>query len=694
MPVDDKHIALAKASRYWRKGVRTLIAGNVEPSPAQVEEGRPFNETWTWYPDDAPLRSLYGGDTRAALVPFMAHRQLGDTYKWLLYGDDDTVWFIDGMMRILENLDPDMPYFITDHMWWSSHPGRASHPNREAPRCLPCNFDDSGLDKSRAPFNAPKGCPCTPQLLCDTDERGIFNQYCDIPRAPIATFSMHGGAGGIMSIGLMRAVPFDFMEKCIKSLYSTGGDAFISICLWQAGYASTDPGYSFYHPEVQMFDPGPEDRMGVMMKLVRALDHRCDETCQHQLDKMITLHVRSRVFPLLEDAAQFIKAVSALYDVYIDTKRAHALQAIAEADEAAGAASAAASDATPSRATGVDCTPAHTPAHKERHTHHGHETDPVVHNMTATSNMMFVTWIAFGEAGDEGFKSHNFHSVDMRWVEVARKSHPGCAIGLALDQDTELKEAHMVDHIVRITIDKKKYGRNVWNDWYHWTARYSMLEKLRDEGKTNYNVVFIDPDVFIIGDFTDQFSRFDFDYGVTISRGPNQPVNGAVHSVKAGHYDKAIELIKGVLSIYDMNSPFYFTAGQQAYADYLEVNDDPELLLEMHTNSIKHGADCRRVKGFQVCFFMCTKYNFWEDCAPLPSNPVTEGNFLDGKATPEQFEAVSTRAFHFVAFRKLGMQPVYDALMKHGIKAAWEAWVELPHSEDGYKDNPKFPQIA
>jgi len=61
---------------------------------------------------------------------------------------------------------------------------------------------------------------------------------------------------------------------------ATGGDAFISICTWQAGYAMTDPGYSFFHPDVNMFDPGPEDRMGNMMKLVRALDHRCDDVCQ------------------------------------------------------------------------------------------------------------------------------------------------------------------------------------------------------------------------------------------------------------------------------------------------------------------------------------------------------------------------------------------------------------------------------
>ena len=63
-------------------------------------------------------------------------------------------------------------------------------------------------------------------------------------------------------------------------VWDTGGDAFISICTWQAGYAMTDPGYSFFHPDVNMFDPGPEDRMGNMMKLVRALDHRCDVACQ------------------------------------------------------------------------------------------------------------------------------------------------------------------------------------------------------------------------------------------------------------------------------------------------------------------------------------------------------------------------------------------------------------------------------
>ena len=46
-------------------------------------------------------------------MPFIAHKQLGDSYKWLLYGDDDTVWFMDGVLRFLEDLDPEMPYFIS-----------------------------------------------------------------------------------------------------------------------------------------------------------------------------------------------------------------------------------------------------------------------------------------------------------------------------------------------------------------------------------------------------------------------------------------------------------------------------------------------------------------------------------------------------------------------------------------------------
>ena len=62
----------------------------------------------------------------------------------------------------------------------------------------------------------------------------------------------------------------------------------------------------------------------------------------------MTLHVRSRVFPQLEDAAQFIKAIIGMYDVFMENKRIKAAQAVAnlvEVDSTAAAAAVAAMEA-------------------------------------------------------------------------------------------------------------------------------------------------------------------------------------------------------------------------------------------------------------------------------------------------------------------------------------------------------------
>ena len=66
---------------------------------------------------------------------------------------------------------------------------------------------------------------------------------------------------------------------------------------------------------------------------------------QHQLTNMLTLHVRSRAFPALEDAAQFIKAIIGMYEVFMENKRIKAAMAVAnlvEVDSTAAAAAVAA----------------------------------------------------------------------------------------------------------------------------------------------------------------------------------------------------------------------------------------------------------------------------------------------------------------------------------------------------------------
>ena len=66
------------------------------------------------------------------------------------------------------------------------------------------------------------------------------------------------------------------------------------------------------------------------------------------------------------------------------------------------------------------------------------------------------------------------------------------------------------------------------------------------EGDDSYNVVFMDPDIFVIGDLSTLFT-WSFDYAATISSGYEQPINGAMHFVRAQHYAPAVQILKDVL---------------------------------------------------------------------------------------------------------------------------------------------------
>ncbi len=47
-----------------------------------------------------------------------------DSFKWVLYGDDDTVFFVDGALDMLENLDYNMPYLLSDDVWFVEDDGK------------------------------------------------------------------------------------------------------------------------------------------------------------------------------------------------------------------------------------------------------------------------------------------------------------------------------------------------------------------------------------------------------------------------------------------------------------------------------------------------------------------------------------------------------------------------------------------
>lgn len=62
----------------------------------------------------------------------------GSGYKWLLFGGADTVFFPDAVLQMLEDFNPQIPYLITDNMWWGNQHGG---PFKGTPRCIPCHFE-------------------------------------------------------------------------------------------------------------------------------------------------------------------------------------------------------------------------------------------------------------------------------------------------------------------------------------------------------------------------------------------------------------------------------------------------------------------------------------------------------------------------------------------------------------------------
>lgn len=395
----QRHV-MAQATRAWRGDVRAFIATNATQD--EVEQlnraGEAHRERYEHFPDDTTgdlgphMHGSLLGDTRAAMAPFLAHTSFGQSYKWMLYGDDDTVFYMPAVKRLLSLLDPELPIALSDNLWH-----RSRHPNPFAPRCLPCHvavdtdpqptpavrqaapWPGSGgrlpslaeavdgyarfLAGIRTPRNATTTSTITttdklsPQqrkavqaamrsrtymdftrsqakfthLSRDTPIPGF--RYVPRPACPFCTAeaacrppappetgvkcyggSAHGGAGMIFSVGLLRRTPAEEMKRCyLKTILASGGDGLLSSCLWQRGYAFTDPGPLVQH----LYDGYYVTFASEAGKWVLhdpadlLLRGRCDGRCKWLLRNAVSHHSRGRQFDTYQQAAAYTYAVTA-----------------------------------------------------------------------------------------------------------------------------------------------------------------------------------------------------------------------------------------------------------------------------------------------------------------------------------------------------------------------------------------------
>ena len=63
---------------------------------------------------------------RSALVAWRANATIGaHQFKWILYGDDDTLFAIDNVLAMVNRFDHNQPYFLADNIWfpeWDGEP--------------------------------------------------------------------------------------------------------------------------------------------------------------------------------------------------------------------------------------------------------------------------------------------------------------------------------------------------------------------------------------------------------------------------------------------------------------------------------------------------------------------------------------------------------------------------------------------
>lgn len=310
-------LPLVHVGAAWREGIRSMIllddkdwVGSLDASEAHA------SETYGYFPDnDLWTRFAKRGDRRMNVALIDAHQKYGQSYKWMLAGDDDTVFFRHNLEAMLADYDHNLPYVITDNVWWMNSVGSTVyderrnqsityHPHWGYPRCLPCHFrrEDAAGPKIPGRPELPVGCPCTVERACSLDPAACKHPKFRVP-------SPHGGSGMVISRGLFEALDLERLEHCFKRSIGeyTGSDHLLAVCLWQQHVALTDPGH-FWAEKYNLFDDPHLSYHKVWWSLENLL--QCNtKRCREGLHLPVSFHLYARLLKS-EAAAEALMQVS------------------------------------------------------------------------------------------------------------------------------------------------------------------------------------------------------------------------------------------------------------------------------------------------------------------------------------------------------------------------------------------------
>lgn len=147
------------------------------------------------------------------------------------------------------------------------------------PRCIPCNYDDAGVDI--AATYAIKSCKCT---VSDTE--ADFEKMKARYGGQVYPWRRVGGSGYLISVGFMKTISLDNWESCLLSEvgHSPGGDLMFSECMPKQGFRFADLGWTIAHrakyPHRVVNQFGLYDREQFMKVITDATAGSCDDVCK------------------------------------------------------------------------------------------------------------------------------------------------------------------------------------------------------------------------------------------------------------------------------------------------------------------------------------------------------------------------------------------------------------------------------
>ncbi|PNW79404.1 hypothetical protein CHLRE_09g413600v5 [Chlamydomonas reinhardtii] len=239
----------------------------------------------------------------------------GDPFKWMLFGDDDTIYWMRGVKALLRDLDPQQPLLLTDNHFRGS-----DCPSQHAGACRACTAPGATGPGSGRPAEE---CKCTVEALCGRNFGHNVSACVNLWEGVVP----FGGAGFIFSIGFFKQLTaysngggFRAFEGCVHHPFNgsimgwpEGGDAILSRCLWRMGFPVSVP---------PLDSPLGTKRFGETLTLQRLYaaaaalsNNSLPEDAAAQWTHGATVHLSVRDFKSYWDAAAAAKMFIAIYDM-------------------------------------------------------------------------------------------------------------------------------------------------------------------------------------------------------------------------------------------------------------------------------------------------------------------------------------------------------------------------------------------